>query len=249
MSRTRKVNGFTLIELLVVIAIIAILAAILFPVFAKAREAARATSCLSNMKQLGTSLQMYMQENDMVMPQLHYEAAAAAGDAVSEIYNGHGAGDVTYMKEHSIKAQLTPYVKSDGLWKCPSDSSVDPKFVAGKRFTSYHYRFWYTVNLFPTWGPKNDAPIDESYIKDPARTFSFSEMLPFHDYRPGPGAAGWSWKDDVKENFVFLDGHAKAVAVSKALLNGGDMHWPRLMNITGVWWLTAGSESLMDIDE
>src|SRR6185437_16133977 len=57
-------RGFTLIELLVVIAIIAILAAILFPVFAQAREKARAISCMSNMKQLGTAELMYMQDND-----------------------------------------------------------------------------------------------------------------------------------------------------------------------------------------
>src|SRR5215831_18242522 len=57
-------RGFTLIELLVVIAIIAILAAILFPVFARAREAARKTSCLSNMKQLGLASQMYKQDYD-----------------------------------------------------------------------------------------------------------------------------------------------------------------------------------------
>ena len=60
----RKPSGFTLIELLVVIAIIAILAAILFPVFAQARERARAISCLSNLKQMGTALQMYQQDYD-----------------------------------------------------------------------------------------------------------------------------------------------------------------------------------------
>src|ERR1700709_463295 len=61
-------RGFTLIELLVVIAIIAILAAILFPVFAQAREAARQSSCLSNMKQLGTGMYMYTQDYDEVLP-------------------------------------------------------------------------------------------------------------------------------------------------------------------------------------
>ena len=60
----RKPRGFTLIELLVVIAIIAILAAILFPVFARAREAARKTSCLSNMKQIGLAAMMYVQDYD-----------------------------------------------------------------------------------------------------------------------------------------------------------------------------------------
>ena len=64
---TRK-SGFTLIELLVVIAIIAILAAILFPVFAQAREKARQTACLSNMKQQGTAVMMYSQDYDETLP-------------------------------------------------------------------------------------------------------------------------------------------------------------------------------------
>src|SRR5262245_10999419 len=64
MDRLRRRHGFTLIELLVVIAIIAILAAILFPVFAQAREKARQASCLSNMKQISLGWQMYMQDYD-----------------------------------------------------------------------------------------------------------------------------------------------------------------------------------------
>ena len=64
MKRSRGARGFTLIELLVVIAIIAILAAILFPVFAQARDKARSVACLSNMQQIGKALMMYMQDND-----------------------------------------------------------------------------------------------------------------------------------------------------------------------------------------
>lgn len=259
----RKSKGFTLIELLVVIAIIAILAAILFPVFAKAREAARSTSCLSNIKQLGTALQMYLNENDRVLPQLHFEAAVQEGDVVCEIYNGHGPGSVDYMKNHSIRAQLDPYVKGNAMWKCPSDTGADPKIVAGKRFTSYHYRFWYTINLLPVWGPtKNDTPIDESYFIDTSRSYAFSEMTPFHDFRPDPvtGNTGWNWMPDAKENFAFLDGHAKTLGVSKALLNNPvgssayDMHWPKHL-YNPAWgppynfWLYVGSPNLMDLDD
>src|SRR5581483_3252291 len=70
LSMKRNMQGFTLIELLVVIAIIAILAAILFPVFAQAREKARAVSCLSNIKQFDLAVQMYIQDYDETLPGL-----------------------------------------------------------------------------------------------------------------------------------------------------------------------------------
>ena len=72
LSRHRQREGFTLIELLVVIAIIAILAAILFPVFAQAREKARQTSCTSNLKQQGTAMMMYAQDYDESYPSNWY---------------------------------------------------------------------------------------------------------------------------------------------------------------------------------
>ena len=100
--------GFTLIELLVVIAIIAILAAILFPVFAQAREKARAISCLSNTKQLGLAIYMYVQDYDESYPKSTDAADALGANQID------GWADLIF-----------PYVKSDGAYRCPS-AVADP---------------------------------------------------------------------------------------------------------------------------
>ena len=111
MQISRNKKGFTLIELLVVIAIIAILAAILFPVFAKAREKARQASCQSNMKQLGIGFIQYVQDYDERFPGTRFWAA--------EIY---------------------PYEKSSGVFKCPDD-------VATATSTSYPNSYGFNSNL------------------------------------------------------------------------------------------------------
>src|SRR5581483_8017016 len=103
-------RGFTLIELLVVIAIIAILAAILFPVFARAREQARRTACLSNMKQIGTALHMYAQDYDENFPQRYGDCCA-----VADFENGY---------QRTWKNMLMPYIKSKDVFKCPSNQAA-----------------------------------------------------------------------------------------------------------------------------
>jgi len=111
MHRHRR--GFTLIELLVVIAIIAILAAILFPVFAQARDKARMTACLSNCKQLGTAFMMYTQDYDEQFP------FVTCGDSYSN--QGGSCSGPWFRGSLPWPLSIQPYVKNYGIYSCPSD--------------------------------------------------------------------------------------------------------------------------------
>ncbi len=107
---TRAAKGFTLIELLVVIAIIAILAAILFPVFARARERARQTSCLSNIRQMATALMMYVQDYDEMFP---HRANTTEHDDV-EHPDGSTSNRIRWYRA------IYPYVNNVDIFTCPS---------------------------------------------------------------------------------------------------------------------------------
>ena len=122
--RSARTRGFTLIELLVVIAIIAILAAILFPVFARAREQARATACKSNLKQMAAAVAMYVQENELY-----------------PVYSYPTGND----RWHTI---LQPYVKSEQVFVCPSSAFGRFHF----RNMGYGYNYQYLARDVPRGG-------------------------------------------------------------------------------------------------
>ena len=134
--------GFTLIELLVVIAIIAILAAILFPVFARARENARRASCQSNLKQIGLGLLQYSQDYDEML--------------VRAWFGGNGPSNATTV--YKWMDAITPYVKSEQIFNCPSHSFKAPggdyKLRNGTNYGSYAINSSY-------WG-------DNDYEQSPA---------------------------------------------------------------------------------
>jgi prepilin-type N-terminal cleavage/methylation domain-containing protein/prepilin-type processing-associated H-X9-DG protein len=141
-------RAFTLIELLVVIAIIAILAAILFPVFAQAREKARATACLSNQKQIGLALMQYVQDYDETWPCGRFTTSSTG----STFPNGIGWAQAAY-----------PYIKSSGLFKCPSDDTNVPSGAPNNVVMSY------AMNA-------NLAGLADSLLTKPAMTVASVEV-------------------------------------------------------------------------
>ncbi len=263
-------RAFTLIELLVVIAIIAILAAILFPVFAQAREKARSTNCLSNTKQIGMSFRMYVEDTDGKYPMAYTEWSAQVGDNFGELYGGHaGVGNeaqAEFARKASYVAQLMPYSKSAKIFVCPSDSGVGTQFGVGSQFTSYHYRHYLSSTYSP--GPRGGAYHiggwlwTDSRLESPAGMFVFHENSVFHQPKQeylewlsgfGSDAERKGWAPNTTMNFVFGDGHAKTHAVGTILCRaawwprvGWDYHWPR-RHWEGKGWNADGTPT-PDID-
>ncbi len=200
MHRTR---GFTLIELLVVIAIIAILAAILFPVFARAREKARQTSCLSNVKQLSLSFVMYRQDYDGTYPRV-----------------GQAGG------YYSIWAKnLEPYIDTvsnylreyESIWRCPGSSTV-PSWGS-----AYYVDYGMNTRL---------SNMNEAAIERPSECVHIGETRYHHPNGNKYGWYRWAWVSTTRydhnetANFGFVDGHAKGMSKGAAMANRNNMQYP-----------------------
>jgi prepilin-type N-terminal cleavage/methylation domain-containing protein/prepilin-type processing-associated H-X9-DG protein len=196
-------GGFTLIELLVVIAIIAILAAILFPVFAKAREKARQSSCLSNLRQIGTSILAYAQDYDEMFPwHCRFISGVADGEATG------------------WQAQILPYSKNSQIFMCPSilrqtgvlcgSYGYNLSRDAGSTQTGCDY-----ANLGDFPYPAVTIVVGDSDGNKCIGTWTYPTM--FHINAPGRHNNG--------ANFVMVDGHAKWYQTS--YYNRPDGAWNR----------------------
>src|SRR5437588_2381833 len=160
--RANRRGGFTLIELLVVIAIIAILAAILFPVFAQAREKARSTTCLSNCKQLGTALRMYLDDYEGAYPLSWFE-----------------------KPQYGFDVAMYPYVKNKQLYACPSNP-LHPSDWAGY-YTSGIGPIPRTYAMNGAVSTDDQKPpVIESSIVSPADTIMILETSDTYKNTRGP---------------------------------------------------------------
>lgn len=217
-----KKRGFTLIELLVVIAIIAILAAILFPVFAKAREKARQTGCLNNVKQIGLAFMQYKQDYDDNMPILYAQNPADGKYRYwTQLVSSYIKGAAIFGCQSDSDTSKTDTLANLAKWgKIPSDMSPDTDMLVLQSGSTYKaqassYAYNYNVagkneaafaspaNIFVTWDALSNfwwygtsyyaTPEPQGY--DRMRTYKTNDWF-------------WSRHSDG-DNYGFMDGHAK----------------------------------------
>jgi prepilin-type N-terminal cleavage/methylation domain-containing protein/prepilin-type processing-associated H-X9-DG protein len=215
-------RAFTLIELLVVIAIIAILAAILFPVFAQAREAARKSSCQSNLKQIGLSIMMYTQDNDETMPPM---AVCAAGN----IYQfPDGSVGSCWLWYHP----LFPYIKNYGIYNCPSMSGALAKYTGG-----YHPPGGYGANQHAMqWAPLSLASyrkvaetaivMDSAWLRGAGLDVNAWSESQYYlidwDQTTGDNSLAPAPRHQQGTTTLYMDGHVKTIKTQTIIANTAD---------------------------
>lgn len=214
-ARTDR-RGFTLIELLVVIAIIAILAAILFPVFARAREKARQASCQSNLKQISLAFMMYVQDYDEANPMAYYFQYGSSNHEYA--WDFHVTYDGSWNIISTDLGLIGPYTKNSQLNACPSFKGQ----TWGRPQTGYAYNTTYVG------GPPDEGlvPAALASIQSPSETvlvcdsgYYYSGSVAGCNYLRAPGDAVYGWigpnvhyRHNGVADVAYCDGHVKAAS-------------------------------------
>ena len=214
MLRSRR--AFTLIELLVVIAIIALLAAILFPVFAQAKRAAKKTVCISNLKQIGSATALYMSDYDDVFP----SALDASDKYTSEIWEAFPEYKKRIAEMPMLHEVLQPYLKSKDVFHCPSDSGGEyldnhpwEKILAGnsmygKYGSSYFFRTEIAFKYFSQ--TQFQLPSDINVLFDGAGHWH-GDGRPIDSSDEGDYATTYALLHTYRYNTLFGDFHARSL--------------------------------------
>lgn len=224
---TARPRGFTLIELLVVIAIIAILAAILFPVFAQARDKARQASCLSNAKQIGLAVTMYVQDYDETF---YWQKA---WDEVVEL--GAGSWGPSYKSYVRWPFAHAPYLKNTEVYKCASDKGSPEsrgyaKAPGGGGGTPWHISYGPNLMMFigydakatPTTLAKVTRPADKIALAESIVSYGCCESWNVEYFRGANRAGnenGWDW-GAFRKNV----GNAKKLGITDAQMGSVTRH-------------------------
>lgn len=212
-------KAFTLIELLVVIAIIAILAAILFPVFAKARERAKQTTCSSNLGQIGRAILMYCDDNDGYFPRaFDFEDYLAYPELRGQIPPVPFLWSATPEKNpndwRTIEGPIAKYLKAKDVWQCPSDKGYSGGSAEAKKNVFKAYNSSYAWHVYLSYqivtGRMSYKPFNVSGIRYPTRVFMCCDALPlWNDFGQAyePGGTWHSDKKNRRYTMNWVDGH------------------------------------------
>ena len=192
-------RAFTLIELLVVIAIIAILAAILFPVFAQAKLAAKKTQGLAQSKQIGTGLQIYLNDADDTLPPYRFSDSTQIINPAYIKLKAAGSADANFIEDRAQKAifinqMLDPYIKSDDMWKAPTNPgawvNVQKTGTADPGFRSYGGQNSYAVNNYvfkAVSNTSNPGMYSATSIAEPSNTIGMVDATYYNALPAMPG--------------------------------------------------------------
>ncbi len=197
-------TGFTLIELLVVVAIIAVLVAILLPALANARDAARQTVCLSNLKQQGLGVQFYLEDNRNYFP-------PSLGPGTGSPYK---PGWLNWAE------RLNVYIKNTTIYRCPSETVASFKYVDapievdGSYYIHYGWNFVFLTfggnwmsSFISSYNPMRSRPL--SYVREPERTVMVADAVNYVTTPYLLGGLGPAARHGKKTDLLWVDGHAE----------------------------------------
>jgi prepilin-type N-terminal cleavage/methylation domain-containing protein/prepilin-type processing-associated H-X9-DG protein len=254
---SRKSSGFTLIELLVVIAIIALLAAILFPVFAQAREKARQASCMSNLRQIGLGMLMYVQDYDeTIFPWLENDPnGVRMWDGFTDFSQGFPP---KYLPDQGF---LQPYMKNTQIEDCPTAAGTIPFTIDLSNGIPVWMAYGVNMNLMPFTTSNGltyiglslasvGAPSDTVFLADaasfaynpPDKLIRTNKLIP-----PSANAPSLHGRHTGMANVLWMDGHVKTARPTPPTIQNSPTS-PATYKADNVGDLTAPAGHSSDID-